>query len=82
MGVFDTIKFDCPVCEEKLKIQTKAGKCMLTTYTLEQLEKDPTIRYRLSILDDISGRKVKCTNCDYEVQINVFINADVKAEVR
>lgn len=35
MGMFDTVIYKCPNCEESTLCQTKSGPCRLNTYTIE-----------------------------------------------
>lgn len=35
MGVYDSVVLVCPDCGEHHRVQTKAGKCRLETYTID-----------------------------------------------
>ena len=35
MGMFDTVRLQCPYCDQMTEEQTKSGPCMLHTYTLK-----------------------------------------------
>lgn len=32
MGMFDSVKIECPLCGEEVLFQSKSGPCMLVTY--------------------------------------------------
>ena len=34
MGLYDEVVVICPHCHNKTRLQSKAGECMLNTYTL------------------------------------------------
>lgn len=40
MGVYDTVIVPCPVCGETSEFQSKSGKCLLDTYTLDDAPDD------------------------------------------
>lgn len=56
MGMFDTIHFNCPVCKNKIEVQTKGGKCDLLTYHQKSVPADAAGYVR--------GDNVTCANCN------------------
>jgi hypothetical protein len=54
MGMFDTVRMFCPVCNEMVEDQSKAGECHLNTYTLQEAP--------ISILGDIENKDYICPN--------------------
>lgn len=40
MGVYDTVMVPCPACGERAGFQSKSGRCMLETHTLEDAPDD------------------------------------------
>lgn len=37
MGMFDTVEFKCPFCNQKTDLQSKSGECAMEHYTLEDV---------------------------------------------
>lgn len=65
MGMFDSVNFYCPVCSNKINIQSKADGCTLTEYD--------RIKVPRRIAADIDGEKVICNNCKSELEISSHI---------
>ena len=40
MGVYDTVIVPCPTCGECGEFQSKSGKCLLETYSLDEAPDD------------------------------------------
>lgn len=76
MGVFDSIQFGCPYCNETVTVQSKGGMCIMANYTFEQLKRDK----RYGILMDLDGRDVTCPNCNEILKIQVTV-ADINVNV-
>jgi len=36
MGVYDTVMVPCPTCGEPAEFQSKSGRCMLETFSLDE----------------------------------------------
>ena len=63
MGMYDTVLIKCPKCDGDIEFQSKAGKCLLSTYTLRDAPEE--------LIDDIIDEgSVWCCNC--EVDLKVF----------
>ncbi len=56
MGMFDTVHFFCPYCDDEIKEQSKAGKCDLNKYH--------QISVPANIAEDLINNKVICCVCD------------------
>jgi hypothetical protein len=56
MGMFDYVDATCPQCGGSMKGQTKAGDCMLNTYTVE----DEMDAHEAAIVD---GETLDCEFC-------------------
>ncbi len=61
MGMFDTVRFECPKCKSTVEHQSKAGKCDLIDY--------PERGVPLAIAADISGESAFCSNCQTEWRV-------------
>lgn len=40
MGMFDTVFMNCPMCKERLEVQSKGGECILAEYELQDAPPD------------------------------------------
>ncbi len=63
MGCYDTVHFRCPVCDEPLEFQTKAGDCELSEYRSHSVP--------LAIADCMSEATVSCTACVAKIRFRV-----------
>ena len=54
MGMFDTVIATCPVCEEEVEFQSKAGDCLLRTYTENFVP--------VAIAEDLEFEEKECKN--------------------
>ena len=63
MGMYDTVRFECPNCHKYLYEQSKAGKCGCTGYD----RKSVPIEIAKSLEDDV----ISCDGCgkSYKMQI-------------
>lgn len=61
MGMFDSVWFRCPKCEEDMEAQSKAGECSLIDYRSSSVPE--------SIAKDIAGEWVYCKKCKTSYQI-------------
>jgi hypothetical protein len=62
MGMFDTVRFCCPSCNEYTEVQSKAGDCSLREYTLESA---PVI-----VLWDLTEDwQIWCDHCKCKIKI-------------
>jgi len=61
MGMFDSVYFTCPKCNESLEVQSKADDCLLMTYTPDSVPK--------AIAKDINGETFACTWCGTELKV-------------
>ena len=57
MGLFDTVHFTCPKCNQKTSDQTKIGICMLMDYNLD-------LPISLELAHQLNGASVQCEWCD------------------
>lgn len=71
MSCFDTIKIYCPKCLSIIIEQSKADKCILKEYTLDNAP--------LKILADIDGNEYKCNKCGIWFKIETEICSYVKS---
>ena len=55
MGLFDSVRFECPECGERMSVQSKAGDCILKDYDSEAVP--------LNIAGDILGEVHCCQHC-------------------
>ncbi len=66
MGLYDSVNFSCPRCDDLIEVQSKAGKCVLASF--------PSDEVPLAIAADIAGEKHWCSKCSREWTV-VSINA-------
>ncbi len=55
MGLYDTVYFRCPKCEELLNTQSKAGDCNLKDYDSDN------VPYEIG--KSLIGKEIYCNNC-------------------
>lgn len=55
MGMFDTVKVQCPKCGHINSVQSKAGPCDLKEY--------PSYRVPLEMAGDLNGDESSCEEC-------------------
>ena len=60
MGCFDTVYMQCPKCDKRNEVQTKAGECNLKIYSYQQVP--------LAIAEDIVDTKITC-KCGIEFKL-------------
>ena len=63
MGMFDTVKIDCPRCGEYFEKQSKWGPCELKEFYVDNAP--------LSILDHLTQMDLRCPICDTPIKIHV-----------
>ena len=61
MGLFDSVYFYCPECRGRLEIQSKAGACLLSSFSEDKVP--------LDISKDINGDWVFCETCNRSFQV-------------
>lgn len=71
MGVYNTIKINCPNCDNILRFQTKSGSCILTEYHITNVPKRE--------LRGIMGKERKCNNCGKNIKIKDLYEEKVDA---
>lgn len=59
MGLYDSVRAACPVCNKGVEFQTKAGACQLKTY--------PPYRVPPELALDLNGQVEACSACGSEV---------------
>ena len=62
MGMYDSVLFHCPNCNEIVEVQSKAGDCVLSSIPGSRVPQE----IALSLLED-SG--VYCESCDAHLTI-------------
>lgn len=67
MGIYDTLNFTCPACGKETFQQSKAGKCILADYTLNNA---PLLTIA-DIHDDGKNGKLYCVHCSTELELEV-----------
>ena len=65
MGMFDTVLYSCPHCDEQIEDQSKAGQCNLDTFTLDNAPP--------SVLLSISNWTLDCPSCHQKFHIKTEI---------
>lgn len=55
MGMFDSVWFSCPRCDEQIEVQSKAGECVLSSINPNQVP--------VEIAKDIENEAVYCEKC-------------------
>jgi transcription elongation factor Elf1 len=63
MGMYDTILFNCPACNAEIQEQSKAGKCIMKTYSADSIP--------LNIAMDIDGNDLLCHECGKHFKISL-----------
>lgn len=65
MGMFDRVYVDCPHCGQHTELQSKAGECMLNSWTLKTAPRN--------VLEDLAygGGWRKCKHCEEEIEIEI-----------
>jgi len=56
MGMFDTVRYDCPHCKKEIQEQFKCGDCILDCFTLDEI--DP------KLFDMFTNELDICYHCD------------------
>ena len=72
MGMFDSVFIPCPKCEKSMEIQSKAGNCSLSVYSLENAP--------LKILMDIEGEYIFCSNPECDKTFKLILPRQYKVE--
>ncbi len=74
MGCFDSLYVDCPKCNTPVEWQSKAGKCYLNQYTINDLPP--------AIAGDLHNQSARCDNCGtvLVVHTNVRVTVSMKKE--
>ena len=62
MGMFDTVKFECPNCHKPIDIQSKAGICGLNDYRWTKVP--------IAIVADMMGDRPICEHCQSKLVIS------------
>ena len=70
MGMFDSVRVNCPECNNMVEFQSKAGACDLIDYNLYNAPS--------SILGDLHNESVACHKCGRFVTIKVQTIARVE----
>lgn len=73
MGMFDTIKFHCPNCGNEIEEQTKAGGCMLETFSSNKV---PT-----EIAVQMAGDRIRCDMCHREYYMRIELPKTTEIEL-
>jgi transcription elongation factor Elf1 len=73
MGMFDSIKIQCPVCRHDSVFQSKAGPCSLNKYTLYSAP----LAVVADLQEDGKCGHVKCEHCEVQLGIEVQFLANV-----
>lgn len=61
MGMFDSVYFNCPNCDNTIEEQSKAGECILMNYGQSEVP--------VNIANDIIGTAVYCDKCNKSFKI-------------
>lgn len=83
MGMYDTVRAECPKCNGRIEFQSKAGRCSLTNYDLDSVP--------FGIADDLDGDTASCEGCGEvyslivgsqpkRVQMNLVVGPGFKCE--
>jgi len=56
MGMFDSVWFVCPVCDNAVEVQSKAGDCFMQDFDASAVP--------IEIASDIGGEPAWCNKCD------------------
>jgi uncharacterized Zn-finger protein len=62
MGMFDTVKMNCPSCGKEIEVQSKAGECVMAEYDINNA---PAV-----ILLDVSSKIIECDECNERFRLN------------
>jgi predicted RNA-binding Zn-ribbon protein involved in translation (DUF1610 family) len=73
MGMYDSVIARCPNCGNIIEWQSKAGKCSLYTFDIEEVP--------VEIAVDIAGETVECpecgelttVHCEFDRYVKMFI---------
>ncbi|MHA2066687.1 MAG: hypothetical protein ACXABY_20130 [Candidatus Thorarchaeota archaeon] len=76
MGVFDSVRFDCPNCkaEKAIEAQSKAGECSLRLF-------DPR-NVPVEIAVDLFNQNVYCYQCNHTYKIDGNVPTYVSLHLR
>jgi hypothetical protein len=61
--MFDRVLAPCPECGHKVEFQSKAGKCVLASYDIEEVP--------IAIAENIDGMVKQCSNCGHYCRIHL-----------
>jgi transcription elongation factor Elf1 len=79
MGMFDTVRFDCPRCDAPVEVQSKAAECTLTDfYSLTPFDASVVVPDRVA--EDVKGRFVRCDDCEATFKVGAGVKAVVWLE--
>lgn len=68
MGMFDTVMVPCPGCGTENEFQSKGGRCILATYSLENAPDD--------VLSDVNRHApTTCSSCGRSYRVHLKIVA-------
>ena len=66
MGLFDSVMVPCPNCGEEYEAQSKGGKCMLKTYSIDEVPVD--------VLQDVNRHApFVCPKCKTKFRVGFFV---------
>jgi hypothetical protein len=63
MGMFDSVLVDCPQCHSTIEFQSKAGECILATFS--------HFTAPFAILADLQNQSASCEKCGRVVALKI-----------
>ncbi len=70
MGMFDTVKLECPGCHESTEVQSKAGPREMNMYVFHTAPAE--------VLLDLSTKEIRCVNCNAPLKVKFHYMATVE----
>jgi hypothetical protein len=71
MGLYDTVIVPCPKCGKQNDRQSKAGKCTMSEYTIDDAP--------LNVLMDIDGETIRC-DCGHIYSVRLHRNVSIEID--
>ena len=76
MGMFDTVRIECPLCKYVNEFQSKIGECTLETYDID----NAPLLLIADLNDDGKKDRLLCSQCYAKIEVAVQFMVTVKVK--